>query len=58
MRSCIEDRFEVRCCIEDRFEVRCQVEDRFEGTEEGFNAVLGNLAVKEALRRGLGNLVE
>ena len=48
----------MRSCIEDRFEVRCQVEDRFEGTEDGFNAVLGNLAVKEALRRGLGNLVE
>ena len=58
MRGCIEDRFEVRGCIEDRFEVRCHAEDRFEGTEEGFNAVLGDLAAKEASRCGLWNLVE
>ena len=46
----------MRGCIEDRFEVRCHVEDRFEGTEEGFNAVLGNLAAKDASR--FWNLVE
>ena len=57
MRSCIEDRFEVRGCIEDRFEVRWLVEDRFEEIEEGFRAALGNLAEKETSRKELGSLV-